>query len=126
MPDTIVASRDTMAIPGEGYLDVPRTRVLWDSVFLATKSIARRRDWVDQPSVGIPYLYVSGGAILAEALQRHGEPQAAQKVMSQVRAIAKATRLDDLLRGYDQPQQTIPFSADSTTRVEVPLAPKSP
>jgi hypothetical protein len=125
MPDTILATMDTMAIPGEGYLDVPRTRVLWDSVFVAKKSIARRSDWVDQPSVGIPYLYVSGGAILAEALQRRGEPQAAQKVMTEVRAIAKATRLDDLLRGFE-PQQEIPLSADSTRRVEVPLAPKSP
>jgi hypothetical protein len=125
MPDTIVATMDTMAIPGEGYLDVPRTRVLWDSVFVAKKSIARRHDWVDQPSVGIPYLYVSGGAILAEALQRRGEPQEAQRVMNDVRAIAKATRLDDLLRGFE-PQQEVPLTADSTRRVEVPLAPKSP
>ena len=126
MPDTIVATRDTMAIPGEGYLDVVRTRVLWDSVFLAKKSIAQRSDWVDQPSVGIPYLYVSGGAVLAEALQRRGEPQAAQKVMTEVRGIAKATRLDDLLRGFDQPAQQVPLTGDSTQHVEVPLAPKSP
>ena len=120
-----VATMDTMAIPGEGYLDVPRTRVLWDSVFVVKKSIARRSDWVDQPSVGIPFLYVSGGAILAEALQRRGEPQEAQKVINEVRANAKATRLDDVLRGFE-PQQEVPLTADSTRLVEVPPAPKSP
>jgi hypothetical protein len=48
-----------------------------------------------------------------------------QKVMNEVRAIAKATRLDDLLRGFE-PQQEVPLTADSTRRLEVPLAPKSP
>jgi len=121
----IHATRDTMAIGGEGYLDVERTKILWDSVFMATKSIARRSDWVDQPSVGIPYLYVSTGAILSEALQKIGEPQEAQKVMNEAKAVAKATRLDDLLSRYEQTEPAVnPFANDTAGGVEVPLAPK--
>jgi hypothetical protein len=121
----IHATRDTIAVGGEGYLDVQRTKALWDSVFMATKSIAKRSDWVDQPSVGIPYLYVSTGAILSEALQKIGEPQEAQKVMSEARAVAKATRLDDLLARYEQPEQVNPFAGESAARIEVPLAPQT-
>ena len=122
----IHASHDTLAIGGEGYLDVRRTKLLWDSVFTATKSIARRTDWVDQPSVGIPYLYVSTGAILSEALQKVGEPQDANRVMNEARAVAKATRLDDLLARFEQTDRpaTAP-SADSGGQVEIPLAPKT-
>ena len=114
MRDTVTASRDTMLIPGEGYLDVPRTEALWDSVFEAKKSIAKRKDWPDQPSVGIPYLYVATGAVLAEALQRLGRPQDANEVLAEARAVAKATRLDEIFEQFDQaPQQpALPF-ADS-------------
>jgi Protein of unknown function (DUF2723) len=122
----IHASPDTISIGGEGYLDVQRTKVLWDSVFMATKSIARRSDWVDQPSVGIPYLYVSTGAILSEALQKIGQPQDAQRVMAEAKAVAKATRLDDLLARYEQTEPSVnPFASESGARVEVPLAPQT-
>ncbi|HEX8849050.1 MAG TPA: DUF2723 domain-containing protein [Gemmatimonadaceae bacterium] len=127
MPDTIHVSKDTLLIAGEGYLDVPRTRALWDSVFVATKSIARRSDWPDQPSVGIPYLYLATGAVLSEALQRTGDPQAADRVMAQARAVAKATRLEDLMNAYEQRQQPVanPFT-DTGRRVEIPIAPAQP
>jgi hypothetical protein len=119
-------SPDTLAVGGEGFLDVRRTKALWDSVFTATKSIARRTDWVDQPSVGIPYLYVSTGAILSDALQRTGQPQEAQKVMAEARAVAKATRLDDLLARYEQAAEPVnPFANDTAGRIEVPLAPQT-
>jgi len=119
-------SPDTLSVGGEGFLDVRRTKALWDSVFTAPKSIARRSDWVDQPSVGIPYLYVSTGAILSDALQRTGQPQEAQKVMAEARAVAKATRLDDLLARYEQAAEPVnPFANDTAGRVEVPLAPQT-
>ena len=127
MTDTIHASKDTLLIAGEGYLDVPRTRALWDSVFQAPKSIARRSDWPDQPSVGIPYLYVSTGAVLSEALQRIGDPQAADRVMAQAHAVAKATRLEDLIAAFEQQQRPAanPF-LDTGNRVQIPIAPKQP
>ncbi len=123
----IKPNRDTIAVGGEGFLDLPRTKALWDSVFMATKSIARRSDWPDQPSVGIPYLYVSTGAILSEALQHNGQPQDAAKVMADARAIAKSTRLDDLLARFEAAGQPAvnPFANDSAGRIEVPLAPQA-
>ncbi len=98
-----------------------------DKIRSLNPAMAARSDWVDQPSVGIPYLYVSTGAILSEALQKIGEPQEAQKVMAEARAVAKATRLDDLLARYEQPEQPAvnPFANDTAGRVEVPLAPKT-
>jgi hypothetical protein len=35
-------SRDTMLVPGEGFVDVPRSMTLWDSVFQAPKSIIKK------------------------------------------------------------------------------------
>jgi hypothetical protein len=34
MPRAVTASRDTVLIPGDGWLDVSRTRALWDSTYL--------------------------------------------------------------------------------------------
>src|SRR4030095_5953535 len=39
------AGRDTMLLPGEGFVDVPRSTALWDSVFQAPKSIVKKGDW---------------------------------------------------------------------------------
>ena len=49
----VVAGRDTVAVPGLGFLDVPRTTALWRG-YGAPAAIIRRGDWVDRPSAGIP------------------------------------------------------------------------
>jgi hypothetical protein len=99
-----VANRDTMPIAGAGWVDVTRTKTLWDSVFTGQRSIAQRDDWVDRPSVGIPYLYVATGLMLSEGLQARGDAAAAARVMNQSRQIAEAVKLDDLLAQINQPQ----------------------
>jgi hypothetical protein len=99
-----VANRDTMPIAGAGWVDVARTKTLWDSVFTGTRSIAKRDDWVDRPSVGIPYLYVATGLMLSEGLQARGDVAASTRVMNQSRQIAEAVKLDDLLAQINQPQ----------------------
>ncbi|HEX2718537.1 MAG TPA: DUF2723 domain-containing protein [Gemmatimonadaceae bacterium] len=125
MPDTVRATRDTMLIPGEGYLDVPRTEALWDSVFEAKTSIAKRKDWPDQPSVGIPYLYVATGGILAEALQRLGRPQDSNRILAETRAVAKSTRLDQIFEALEQqqPQSDIPLTESAGGAGAIPLRP---
>jgi Protein of unknown function (DUF2723) len=65
--------KDTVLVSGAGWVDIARTRTLWDSVFTGQRSIASRRDWVDRPSVGIPYLYVATGLMLSEVLQVTGD-----------------------------------------------------
>ncbi|MDQ3699034.1 MAG: DUF2723 domain-containing protein, partial [Gemmatimonadota bacterium] len=70
----VTAGQDTVMIPGDGWLDVGRTWALWNDTFLGTKSLQRLDDWVDRPSVNIPYTYVATGALLAEGLGRSGRP----------------------------------------------------
>jgi hypothetical protein len=98
------ANRDTMLIAGAGWVDVTRTKTLWDSVFTGQKSISKRDDWVDRPSVGIPYLYVATGLMLSEGLQARGDVAASSRVLNQSRQIAQAVRLDDLLAQMSAPE----------------------
>jgi hypothetical protein len=95
-------SRDTLLIPGEGFVDVPRTTALWDSVFQAQESIIRKNDWVDRASVGIPALYVSTGFMLAEAHRTLGNESVASRVLATTERVARATRLDDLFQAVRQ------------------------
>jgi hypothetical protein len=84
-------------VPGEGAIDLETTRALWENVFTATKSIARRDLWVDRPSAGIPFLYLRTGLDLTLALTQSGQTAEAARIRSQVESIARATQLDDVL-----------------------------
>ncbi|MEO6526805.1 MAG: DUF2723 domain-containing protein [Gemmatimonadaceae bacterium] len=104
-----VPGKDTLLVPGAGWVDVKRTKTLWDSVFVGQKSIAKRNDWVDRPSVGIPYLYVATGLMLAEVLQATGDASGAQRTLADARKIAQAVQLTDLLAQMQRPpEQQIP------------------
>jgi hypothetical protein len=104
-----VPGKDTLLVPGAGWVDVKRTKTLWDSVFTGQKSIATRNDWVDRPSVGIPYLYVATGLMLAEVLQATGDTVGAQRTLADARKVAEAVQLSDLLAQMSAPpQQQIP------------------
>jgi hypothetical protein len=102
-----VPGKDTVLVSGAGWVDVKRSRQLWDSVFTGYKSLATRHDWVDRPSVGIPYLYVATGLMLSEVLQQTGDRAGATKVMNEAKQVARAVRLNDLLAQMEQ-QQVVP------------------
>src|SRR5262249_33810717 len=51
-------SRDTVAIRGDGWFDTSRTRALWDSVYGGPAAVIAKGDWIDEPSAGIPFMYV--------------------------------------------------------------------
>jgi hypothetical protein len=91
-PRPITPGRDTVIIPGEGFVDLPRSTQLWINVFEGPKALEKRGDWVDQPSVGIPDLYTITGIMLSEALQRAGQPGIAQQVLQGAEGVARATR----------------------------------
>ena len=114
-----------MLVPGEGFVDVPRTTALWDSVFQAPKSIIQKNDWVDRASVGIPALYVSTGFMLAEAQRTLGNEAAAQRVIATTERVARATRLDDLFQAVrDLP--ALGTEGDSRSApIPLPVAPDS-
>ena len=102
-------------------MDVKRTETLWDSVFTGPRAIATRNDWVDRPSVGIPYLYVATGLMLSEALQMAGDTTDASRVIAEARKVALAVRLDDLLAQLsDQRQQPLPAQNPLLTPTDSP------
>jgi hypothetical protein len=113
------ANKDTLLVAGAGWVDVPRTKVLWDSVYVGPKSLAKRHDWVDRPSVGIPYLYVATGLMLSEVLQATGDSVGATKVLSQAKAIAQAVKLTELLGQLEQQAPPVP-PVPSTNPLLVP------
>jgi Protein of unknown function (DUF2723) len=92
LPTPPGVSGDTIAIQGEGFVDVKRSLALWNDVFVGQKSIISRGDWVDKPSAGIPALYVSAGIVLSDALRATGNAAEAQKVVVTAKDIAKASR----------------------------------
>jgi hypothetical protein len=96
-------NRDTLLVSGAGWVDVGRTRALWDNVFTGQKALTKRHDWVDRPSVGIPYLYVATGLMLSEVLQATGDSAGAAHVLGQARQVAQAVKLTDLLAQMEQP-----------------------
>ncbi|MEO7041675.1 MAG: DUF2723 domain-containing protein [Gemmatimonadaceae bacterium] len=95
-------SSTIMKLPNEGWFDVATTYSLWTKTFDAPKSLARRDGWVDRPSVGIPYVYVRTGALLAEALIQDGRKAEAQQVMATAQRVAAGTGLADLLAAQQQ------------------------
>jgi hypothetical protein len=115
-------SKDTLLLPGAGWVDVKRTKTLWDSVFAGQHAILARNDWVDRPSVGIPYLYVATGLMLSEALQTTGDSAAAARVLGESRRVAQAVRLDDLLAQMTEqrPPQQIPGENPLLTPTDSP------
>jgi hypothetical protein len=120
------SSVDTMFVQGDGWLDVPRTATLWNDVFQAPKSLIKRGDWIDQPSIGIPYLYIATGLELHDALQLK-DAKGAQKVLSETRQIAEAMRMGGALASAEQlmPQIAIP-SGDSARAKVLPAPGKQP
>ena len=115
----IVPGKDTILVPGEGYVDVPRSKALWDQ-FTATKSLAKRNGWVDDASVGIPDLYVISGLTFAEALARTGNIAASDSVFLEAKAVAKAMRREKAF-GIDK-MMSMP-SAPADTALSPLLAP---
>jgi hypothetical protein len=122
-PSTPTAAKDTVYIQGDGWLDLPRSDSLWMNVFRGPQSVINTGDWIDRPSVGIPYLYVATGMELAEALKSRGDPARARKVFERSKQVAQVVRLDDLVRGAE-----VEFAAPvgDTTQSKLLGAPPAP
>ncbi|MDQ6611647.1 MAG: DUF2723 domain-containing protein, partial [Gemmatimonadota bacterium] len=122
----VVAGKDTVLVPGEGFVDVPRSKALWSNEFLATKSLAKRNGWVDDASVGIPDLYVITGMTLAEALARGGEVSASDSVFKQAKSIATAMRREKVF-GLDHINSIMQATGDTTLQQQaLPAPPAAP
>ena len=71
--DIPVATRDTVDVPGAGWIDTSRSLALWNALS-APRTMLAHPGWVDRASVSMPMLYVVQGAVLAEAVDRRGLP----------------------------------------------------
>ena len=100
-PATAAVAKDTVYIQGDGWLDIPRSDSLWTNTFKGPQSVINTGDWIDRPSVGIPYLYVATGMELAEALKARGDAARARQVFDRSKKVASVVRLDDLVRGAE-------------------------
>jgi hypothetical protein len=105
--------KDTMFVQGDGWLDVARTKALWNEVFQGPKSVIAEGHWVDRASVSIPSMYIFAGAELTEALRKSGDLAGANAVFATTRNVATATRLDDMVRALDQ-EYRAPSAGDSS------------
>jgi len=114
--------RDTLYVQGDGWFDVKRTEALWKNVFLGPQALIKKGDWIDRPSVGIPYLYVATGLALAEVLRSTGRAEEAQDVLGRARQVAAAVRLERLLAAAEQGMQVPAFpSGDSGAGRQLPV-----
>jgi len=97
LPRVPTAGNGMVAVQGEGWFDVETTRTLWETVFRAPASLAKRERWVDRPSAGIPYLYLRTALVLSSALAQAGRTDEAARVRAQAERIARATQLEEVL-----------------------------
>jgi hypothetical protein len=112
---------DTLKID-DSWMDVKRTRALWDSVYMAPASLIRKDKWVDFPSQGIPYLYVVTGVTLGHALQVQGDSAASRRVLLRTAEIADGVKLEYGIGGPGIAQR-IREMAGETTATPAPLFP---
>jgi hypothetical protein len=95
MPTPLTANADTLAVPGMGHLDLPRSEALWRS-YRAPAAMIARGDWVDRPSVGIAITYMDTALLLAAAYENRGRPADAERIRRTVIDLGEATRTLDL------------------------------
>ena len=102
----LLPSPDTLPTGG-GFLDVRRSAELWEAVYRGPEAIARRGDWIDRPSLSIPYAYIDSGVKVAHALAIRGDTGSSRRVSARVASVIEATRLESL---FTRPE---PAGADS-------------
>ncbi|HEY9225727.1 MAG TPA: DUF2723 domain-containing protein [Gemmatimonadaceae bacterium] len=119
---TQMSSKDTILIQGDGWFDISRSLDLWTKVFGGPKAIVAEGQWVDRPSVSMPAMYIFAGAELTEALRSHGRVDEAKSVFATARDVAKATNLEEIIRGSEQVLNA-PVNNDSATGVQLQVKP---
>lgn len=95
-----------LTLDGGTWFDVQRSRELWIHDFEAPRSLVRRGNWVDGPSMGIPYLYVVAGIDLTAALRAIHDPTDAHTIFTMMAGVAHTIRYD-----RDVPPESADLSA---------------
>jgi len=97
-PTALQAGRDTIAVPGVGFLDTPRSVALWRQ-YGGPTAIMRRGDWVDRPSAGIPALYTSTALVIAQAMEAQGRIAEAKQFQTAALDVAEAAHITEWFVG---------------------------
>lgn len=121
-PEVPTPGADTLLVPGEGWVDLPRSKALWTEVFEGHTALVKKGGWPDRASVGIPALYVNTGLILSEALESTGDREGARQVLSRTEGVARATRIDEFFSFVNQRGAVPlpPIQGDTAPRRPVP------
>jgi hypothetical protein len=105
-------------------MDVKRTTELWNNDFVGPKSVIRTGNWIDQPSVGIPYLYVATGLELSEALRSRGDNAMANQAWNTAKQVATAVHLERLVGEQPPGAEQAPLvPSESVEGVQLPVKP---
>ena len=121
-PVALAAGRDTLSVPGLGFLDVPRTAALWDQ-YRAPAAIIRRGDWVDRPSAGIPALYTSTALVLAQAAELQNRTAEAERIRRQGIDVAEAAHITEWFLGPETSAPPPASGSDAPRGTTVPARP---
>jgi hypothetical protein len=123
--DSVVETPTIKSVRGEGFVDIETSRALWDE-FAGPAALIKKNKWIDRPSIGIPFLYISSGMSLSDALIATGDSADASKLLGRVKGIATAVGLAEVLgREITRPVAPLPILADTAIRPSVPSkAPK--
>ena len=98
LPRIAVAGTDTVLVPGQGVLDVPRSVSLWTDVFRGPGALVKKADWPDRASLSIPVSYVIAGLTLGSVLESQGRGALATRILGDTDAVITATKTEDLFR----------------------------
>jgi hypothetical protein len=118
MPSAVTPSANIVTVPGEGFVDVERSRSLWNE-FRAPASLISKGIWVDEPSRSIPFLIMNTGIVNAEALARAGHRAASDSVLATAREIGIAIGLGDIFAGQAPPPPPV-LPTDTAMSTPVP------
>ena len=121
-PAALVAGRDTVAVPGLGFVDVPRTAALWRS-YGAPAAIIRRGDWVDRPSAGIPGLYTTTALVLAQVSEMQGRTAEAERYRAQGIDVAEAAHIMEWFIGSEPTAPPPSVGSDAPRAAPLPARP---
>ncbi len=116
--------RDTLLVPGEGFVDVARTTALWNDVFKGQEAFVKKDGWVDKPSVGIPALYVNTGFMVYDLLQNTGNAEGAQRALNTARQVAESARIAEFFNFAAAEPTPLEIPGDVRPAVPLPVTPK--
>ncbi len=112
--------KDTVMLQDEGFVDVARTRDLWQHDFLGPQAVIKRGLWVDKASVGIPYIYITSAVDLADIAQQRGDSAESRRMMQTARQLADATDLSRLFNpAVPAAVPAVPLGVDSGDGVKM-------